>query len=51
MIDHRDNSIILCSLLCHLFLKVCLETGSAGCELYEVFPGEEMSETWEADIM
>lgn len=48
--DHRDDSTILCSLLCHPFLKVCLEAGSAGREPYEAFPGEETSETWEADM-
>lgn len=44
MIDYRDNLTILYSLLCYLFLKVCLEAGSAGCELYKAFPREEISE-------
>jgi hypothetical protein len=36
---------------CHLCLKVCLEVGSAGREPCEAFPGDEMSGTWEADII
>ena len=41
MIDHRDNLIILYSLLYYLFLKVCLKAGLAGYKLYKAFPREE----------